>query len=77
MKLKKIFENNSFIIWEDNKGYDFSYDIENKTNNKIIIELCNYEEQHKIDDWIGLFNNQEYIIEEILNGNYKVVEENE
>ena len=37
MKLEKIFENDDFIVWKDNKGFDFAYDIENKTDNKLII----------------------------------------
>ena len=34
MKLENIFETDEFIIWKDNKGWDFAYDIENKTGGK-------------------------------------------
>lgn len=72
MKLEKIFENDTFIIWQDNKGWDFVYDIENKTNDKITIQFTEFDEEIEIDDWIGLFNNEEDIIQEILNGNYTI-----
>lgn len=72
MKLEKIFENDTFIIWQDNKGWDFAYDIENKTNDKITIQFTEFDEEIEIDDWIGLFNDEEDIIQEILNGNYTI-----
>ena len=70
MKLEKIFENDSFIIWQDNKGWDFAYDIENKTNKEITICLNDCDEEYTINKWLGLFNNQEYIINDILEGKY-------
>ena len=73
MKLENIFENDTFIIWKDNKGWDFAYDIENKTDKEITIQYGDYDEEIKIKDWVGLFADEEYIIESILNGNYKVV----
>ena len=74
MKLEKIFENNDFIVWKDNKGFDFAYDIENKTDNKLIIH---YGEDNdniiEINDWVGLFVGDKYIIECILNGKFEVL----
>ena len=73
MKLEKIFENDKFIIWQDNKGWDFAYDIENKTDEKITIQFTEFDETIEIEDWCGLFNDEESYIEEILKGNYMVV----
>lgn len=73
MKLEKIFENDKFIIWQDNKGWDFAYDIENKTDEKITIQFTEFDETIEIEDWCGLFNDDEYYINEILNGNFEVV----
>lgn len=75
MKLEKIFENEYFIIWKDNKGWDFFYDIENKTEEKLIIQFTEFEEELEIKDWIGFFNDEEYYINEILNGNYEIKKE--
>ena len=72
MKLEKIFENNEFIIWQDNKGWDFAYDIENKTDNKLIIQFTDFNEKIEINNWVGLFNNEESYINEILKGNYEI-----
>lgn len=72
MKLKKIFENNYFIIYKDNKGWDFVYDIENKTNKKIIIQFTEFDEKIEINDWVGFFNDETSYIEEILKGNYEI-----
>ena len=61
MKLEKIFENDDFIVWKDNKGFDFAYDIENKTDNKLeklqedlkqAIKEERYEDAAKIRDEI-------------------------
>ena len=73
MKLEKIFENDTFIIWKDNKGWDFAYDIENKTDKKIVIQFTEFDETIEVEDWVGLFNDEESYIEEILKGNYMVV----
>ena len=73
MKLEKIFENDIFIIWKDNKGWDFAYDIENKTDKKIVIQFTEFDETIEVEDWVGLFNDEESYIEEILKGNYMVV----
>ena len=73
MKLEKIFENDKFIIWQDNKGWDFAYDIENKKDEKITIQFTEFDETLEIEDWVGLFNDEESYIEEILKGNYEVV----
>lgn len=73
MKLENIFENDEFIIWQDNKGWDFAYDIENKTDEKITIQFTEFDETIEIEDWVGLFNDEEVYIEEILKGNYMVV----
>lgn len=73
MKLEKIFENDTFIIWKDNKGWDFAYDIENKTDEKIVIQFTEFDETIEVEDWVGLFNDEESYIEEILKGNYMVV----
>ena len=45
MKLEKIFETDEFIIWKDNKGFDFAYDIENKTDEEITIKYGFWEEE--------------------------------
>ena len=73
--IEKIYETTEFIVYKDSKGYDFAYDIENKINNMIIIKFTNFDEELKIKDWIGLFNNQSYMIEDILNGDYELIEE--
>lgn len=73
MKLENIFETDKFIIWQDNKGWDFAYDIENKTDEKITIQFTEFDETIEIEDWVGLFNDEESYIEEILKGNYVVV----
>lgn len=74
--LEKIFENNDFIVWKDNKGYDFAYDIENKTDNKLTISYGDNDgDILKIDKWVGLFSNQEHIIENIICGNYEIKNE--
>ena len=73
MKLENIFETDKFIIWQDNKGWDFAYDIENKTDEKITIQFTEFDETIEIEDWVGLFNDKESYIEEILKGNYMVV----
>lgn len=65
--MRKMFENDCFIIYEDCKGYDFSYIIENKKEKGITI--CygeDLQEELKIKDWIGLFDNQKHIVEQIL-----------
>ena len=73
MKLENIFETDEFIIWKDNKGWDFAYDIENKTDEKITIQFTEFDETIEIENWVGLFNDEEIYIDEILKGNYKVV----
>lgn len=73
MKLENIFETNEFIIWKDNKGWDFAYDIENKTDEKITIQFTEFDETIEVEDWVGLFNDEESYIDEILKGNYMVV----
>ena len=73
--IEKIYETTEFIVYKDSKGYDFAYDIENKIDNMIIIKFTNFDEELKIKDWIGLFNNQSYMIEDILNGDYELIVE--
>ena len=74
MKLEKIFENDDFIVWKDNKGFDFAYDIENKTDNKLIIHYGDDDSNIiEINDWVGLFADEEYIIECILKGEFEVL----
>lgn len=74
MKLEKIFENDDFIVWKDNKGFDFAYDIENKTDNKLIIHYGDDDSNViEINDWVGLFADEEYIIECILKGEFEVL----
>ena len=73
--LKNIYENKYFKIFKDNKGYDFKYIIENKQKKKIkiIIELEEFDfENLIIKEWIGLFNFEENIIENIIKNNYKI-----
>ena len=66
MKLENIFETDEFIIWKDNKGWDFAYDIENKTDEKITIQFTEFDETIEVEDWVGLFNDEESYIDEIL-----------
>ena len=73
MKLEKIFENDTFIIWQDNKGWDFAYDIENKTDNKLTIQFIDFDEKIEVNNWVGLFNDDRFYIDEILNGRYEVL----
>ena len=73
MKLENIFETDEFIIWKDNKGFDFAYDIENKTDEEITIQFTEFDETIEVEDWVGLFNDEESYIDEILKGNYMVV----
>ena len=74
MKLEKIFENDDFIVWKDNIGFDFAYDIENKTDNKLIIHYGDDDSNViEINDWVGLFADEEYIIECILKGEFEVL----
>lgn len=74
MKLEKIFENDDFIVWKDNKGFDFAYDIENKTDNNLIIHYGDDESNIiEINDLVGLFADEEYTIECILNGEFEVL----
>ena len=73
MKLENIFENDIFIIWKDNKGWDFAYNIENKTDDKLTIQFTEFDETIEVEDWVGLFNDEESYIDEILKGNYMVV----
>lgn len=68
--LTKVLETEDFIIWEDIKGYSFDYVIENKNYSRIIIQYGDFEEEIEIDDELGLYIQDEYIIDEILNGNY-------
>ena len=71
MKLEKIFENDDFIVWKDNKGFDFAYDIENKTDNKLIIHYGDDDSNViEINVCVGLFADEEYIIECILKGEF-------
>lgn len=74
MKLEKIFENDDFIVWQDNKGFDFAYDIENKTDDKLTIHYGDDDSNIiEINDWVGLFADEEYTIECILNGEFEVL----
>jgi len=72
--IEKIYETTEFIVYQDNKGWDFAYDIENKNDNAIIIRFTDFDEDLEIKDWVGLFNDQEYMIEDILNGKYEIEE---
>ena len=77
MKLEKIFENKDFIIYQDNKGYDFAYDIECKDDKIITIKYWdeyNDENVLEINEWIGLFPSENNIINNIMNGNYEILE---
>ena len=47
MELKKIYENEDIIIYENDKGYDFKYTIENTSDKEIIYHLG-------IDDYLIL-----------------------
>ena len=71
MILEKIFENDYFIIYKDNKGYDFVYDIENKQEKTTIILE---DKEITINKWLALFESDFYIIENIINGNFEIKE---
>lgn len=75
MSLKKIFENQDLVIYEDTKGFDFAYGIENKTDNKLIIEYGDDNEIIEVDKWLGLFADEEYIVDSIINEDYILREE--
>lgn len=75
--MKNIYENKDFIIYEDNKCFDFKFDIENKNNEEITIIYGDNEEEITIENWIGLFSEQKYIIDCILNNNYRLKVEEE
>ena len=75
--LKRIFENEDFILYQDDKGYDFKYDIENKRDTTIYITLTDEDETIRVYDWVGLFEEQRYIIDSIMNNNYEIIIERE
>lgn len=75
--LKRIFENEDFILYYDNKGYDFVYDIENKRDTAITIKLNDCEETFTINDWRGLFDDEQYVIDSIIKNDYEIVESEE
>lgn len=56
--LKKIYENDLFIISDTQHDYDFRYTIENKKNYKINLYLNGLDDYLEIDknEWVGLFN---------------------
>jgi hypothetical protein len=73
--LEKIYETEDFVIWKDNKGFDFQYDIENKTSDLLTINMTDFDYQIIVKDWVGFFNNEEYIIEDIITGKYELLKE--
>ena len=75
--LKRIFENEDFIIYQDDKGYDFKYDIENKRDTTIYAKLFDIDETLRVNDWVGLFDDEKYIIDSIMNNNYELIEREE
>lgn len=75
--LKRIFENEDFILYQDDKGYDFKYDIENKRDTTIYAKLTDIDETLRVADWVGLFSNERYIIDSIMNNNYEIIEREE
>jgi hypothetical protein len=72
MSLEVIYEDKNIIVYYDGKGWDFTYDIENKTDNTIFIKFTDYDEHLEIKDWVGLFSDQKYMIEDILAGKYEI-----
>ena len=75
--LKRIFENEDFILYQDDKGYDFKYDIENKRDTTIYAKLTDIDETLRVNDWVGLFEDERYIIDSIMNNNYEIIEREE
>ena len=75
--LKRIFENEDFIIYQDDKGYDFKYDIESKRDTTIYAKLFDIDETLRVNDWVGLFDDEKYIIDSIMNNNYELIEREE
>ncbi len=78
MEMKKIYENTYITIYEDNKGYDFHYNIKNNLydlpfpSDIKILYGDDLENELEIKEWVGLFNNEDYIVDYILNGKYQI-----
>lgn len=75
--MKKIFEDNNIIVYKDDKGFDFAFDIENKNDYSIFIEITEYDEKIKVNNWLGLFYDEKYIVDSIINGCYSIKESEE
>ena len=43
------------------------------SDEKITIQFTEFDETIEVEDWVGLFNDEESYIDEILKGNYMVV----
>lgn len=56
--MKKIYENDLFIIKDTEQDYDFKYIVENKTNKKINLYLNGINDYLEIEgnNWVGLFH---------------------
>ena len=65
--MKKIYENDLFIIKDTEQDYDFKYIVENKTNKKINLYLNGIDDYLEIEgnDWVGLFHR--YYSNDIIN----------
>ena len=73
--LDKIYETKEFIIYKDSKGFDFVYDIENKTNKLLTIDMTEFDYQIIIKNWVGFLCDEEYIINDIISGKYELTME--
>ncbi len=56
--MKKIFENDLFIISDTEQDYDFKYVIQNKNKHKIYINLNPIDDYLEIEgnNWVGLLH---------------------
>lgn len=67
---KKLLETDSFILYKDNKGYDFAYEIENKSNDTLSFSFPDREDKLEVQKWIGLFDDQKDFVDSILKDDY-------
>ena len=75
--LKKVFENEDFIICTTKTEYDFQYTIENKHDFDVKYYLIGLDDFLEIDknSWVGLFHGDytKDIIDCLIKGNYEGV----
>ena len=70
--IKQIYTDDNITVYEDTKGWDFAYDIENKNEYPIVINFPEYDNSLTVENWIGLFNDQKYLVDEILRGAFEI-----